>query len=39
VAREEGPNSHFASRRENLNDLIRDLLPVLDLLQIPTRMS
>jgi hypothetical protein len=35
VAREENPNSHFASRCENLNDFIRDLLPILDLLHDP----
>jgi hypothetical protein len=35
VAREEDSNSHFASGCENLNDFIRDLLPILDLLHDP----
>jgi hypothetical protein len=32
VTREKDANSRFASRCENLNDFIRDLLPILDLL-------
>jgi hypothetical protein len=31
MAREEDPNPRFASRCENLNDFIRDVLTILDL--------
>ena len=39
MAREKDANSRFASRFENLNDFVRDLLPFSICFTIPTCMS